>query len=593
MKKVLCILLAAVMLLMVGCNSTQKPEETTTTAEETKAEEKKEEVKTEETAKEEAPAEETVEEPAEFDEAAWLPISDTNETLSLGISQHASIPDYDNHELTKWLEETSGVNLEFVYFTGTSKEIQQQVALMVAGGETLPDILFGLNLPTEFVNELGRDGYLVELSDMVGTELTPYMNQHYAELSEDVLERESVAVPDPLDGARYRVPMIQDVQSSSSVQSAVYINQKWLDNLELKEPTNIQELYDVLVAFRDQDPNGNGKKDEIPMIGDLSDSGDFILGYIINAYVYYNVDEDYHLNATDGKLWAPWTTEEYREALKTLHQWQAEGLIEPHCFTGISASDVKPIYTPEDQVAVAGVISGTLSSNMVKDNPIIFEYTVLDYIADGETDKGGYLVVNPTVVGTTSMMITADCKNPELAMKFIDFIHKDEAVASFRHGIQGVNWDWADPEQKDRTAANIAILDDGQAFFEGIYTWRRNVGGVATPNNYSKVAAGDTEWLAYEKEMGDYYVKEMYPNARYPEEVVTAFALTSEESEYYKSVYVLLNDYIKESLAKFGTGVWDPNSDADWETYLSELESIGLSKYLEVCQAAYTRLKSK
>ena len=39
------------------------------------------------------------------------------------------------------------------------------------------------------------------------------------------------------------------------------IRQDWLDKLGLEMPATIDEYHDVLVAFRDQDPNGNGKKD--------------------------------------------------------------------------------------------------------------------------------------------------------------------------------------------------------------------------------------------------------------------------------------------------------------------------------------------
>lgn len=44
----------------------------------------------------------------------------------------------------------------------------------------------------------------------------------------------------------------------------MFINRAWLDRLGLAVPTTWDELKHVLIAFRDQDPNGNGKADEIP-----------------------------------------------------------------------------------------------------------------------------------------------------------------------------------------------------------------------------------------------------------------------------------------------------------------------------------------
>lgn len=45
----------------------------------------------------------------------------------------------------------------------------------------------------------------------------------------------------------------------------MFINKTWLDKLGLQMPTTWDELENVLDAFKTQDPNGNGKADEVPM----------------------------------------------------------------------------------------------------------------------------------------------------------------------------------------------------------------------------------------------------------------------------------------------------------------------------------------
>ena len=42
------------------------------------------------------------------------------------------------------------------------------------------------------------------------------------------------------------------------------INTTWLERLGLEMPETLEEFANVLRAFRDQDPNGNGIQDEIP-----------------------------------------------------------------------------------------------------------------------------------------------------------------------------------------------------------------------------------------------------------------------------------------------------------------------------------------
>lgn len=51
----------------------------------------------------------------------------------------------------------------------------------------------------------------------------------------------------------------------NKVAGKLFINQKWLDKVGMKMPVTLDEFYNVLIAFRDKDPNGNGKKDEIPL----------------------------------------------------------------------------------------------------------------------------------------------------------------------------------------------------------------------------------------------------------------------------------------------------------------------------------------
>ena len=63
------------------------------------------------------------------------------------------------------------------------------------------------------------------------------------------------------DGHIYSLPVIS--QNMSIVQNC--INKSWLDKLGLAEPETADELYTVLKAFKERDPNGNGKADEIPL----------------------------------------------------------------------------------------------------------------------------------------------------------------------------------------------------------------------------------------------------------------------------------------------------------------------------------------
>ena len=65
---------------------------------------------------------------------------------------------------------------------------------------------------------------------------------------------------------------------------------------------------------------------------------------------------------------------------------------------------------------------------------------------------------------------------------------------------------------------------------------------------------------------------------------------TQEELDQVSEIEATIRTYVDESLTRFILG--DMDVEADWDAYLNELETIGLSMYLEVAQTAYDRLNA-
>ena len=574
MKKLICTLLALVLVLsaLAGCN-TDKPAETK--PKETQGATKPAETKPGETT---PPA-------TEWTEEGYLPFAN-GEKLTIGTLEASVVEDYNNSPMTIWLEKATGVDIEFVFFPGDAGEKQQKFALMVAGGEKLPDIIMnGVELTNQMIKEYGEDGYFVDLQDYYfDMNYMPHLTQALGKISEGLYNRIMLTIQDSETGAIYQMPWANDIVSYDNTQSIVYVNQVWLDNLGLKAPTTIDELHDVLVAFRDNDCNGNGKNDEIPMIGPLNSGGANLLGWIINAYVY--MDFDYHFNATDGELWTGWTTDAYREALRLLNAWYKEGLIATQAFTGLDYEETKPIYTPEDGVALCGIMVGHPSVYSNKSSEILYQYSPLNALA-GETELGGYMVNRPGTVYFGNA-ISTDCENVELAIRFLDFLYADESVATVRWGEKGVHWEWINPDNTDSGVKNVKMLADCSA--EKYWGWGYGT-AIYTSANYMNAALRDG--VSGHRDKCQFQIEEWMSAAKVPEEKVTSFIFTSDQQDNYNSKNQRFTDYINEALAKFGTGVWDPSNDADWNTYLKELETMGLADYMATAQAGYAAFQAK
>lgn len=94
-----------------------------------------------------------------------------------------------------------------------------------------------------------------------------------------------------------------------------------LDQLDLKVPATLQEWEEVLVAFRDRDPDGNGKKDEIPLLFDpkLADYGHAFIGA-------YGITSTFYMDG--GKIKYGPIDPKFKDYLTPLNRWYTEGLID-------------------------------------------------------------------------------------------------------------------------------------------------------------------------------------------------------------------------------------------------------------------------
>ena len=129
------------------------------------------------------------------------------------------------------------------------------------------------------------------------------------------------------DGNIYYMPYVPD----GSVSRGWWIRQDWLDKLKLKQPQNVNELYEVMKAFRDRDPNGNGKKDEIPYFNS-NEHEVFRLALLWGARSSgSNTAMDFMVK--DGRVVHPFAQEEFKVAIKNIAKWYAEGLIDKEIFT--------------------------------------------------------------------------------------------------------------------------------------------------------------------------------------------------------------------------------------------------------------------
>jgi len=517
----------------------------------------------------------------------------TKATLTVGIRQAAETTDYEDNLMTYWLEEKTGVDLKFQIYSWT--DFLPELNAKIAAGQGMPDLLWSINL-TSVMSEWGNDGYLMDTTPYFEEQAFWY-NTAFEKIQElkGITEEEAdffyrVAGLDPISGGLYHLPAgaPADVTADYSINAG--INQQWLDNLKLEYPKTVEDLYNVLVAFRDQDPNGNGLKDEIPLIyngGNIYRSD--ITEFIINAFVFCN--DSVFFNVTDGKVWAPYITDEYREAMKYLNKLYAEGLFSPSSWATDRPALMAMLSPADGKTNIIGVFGGHATQSLDVNTESIKEYVPLAPLADASgKGLGGYAPIDPSTAGRY-VYITTACKDPVLAFRFLDFLMYDpEAYVVQGNGpSDGTNWRYCKGEGKVDKYGNPADYEVlKKAPTPNNHIWRGGNRGIATLSS-AVTNANKTELQLYVTDFNN-KVGEIFKEGSRPAEVIKQFVWNAEEQEVYSEYFTMVNDLMQQWRAEFIAGAKDPNNDATWNEYVNALKSEGLTELLEAAQSCYTRM---
>ena len=520
----------------------------------------------------------------------------TGKTFTIGLQQNTLVEDYDNNGFTNYIKEVSGSDIEFIYFASNSNDAKSQLSTRIAGGEALPDILWGFELGTEVYTEYGRDGYLVDMKDYFFNEDGSHNDK--AKNFWDMLEsgpysadQQATAIRRMTDqgtGAMYVLPRLEE-SPVDTMDYCPYINVKWLDKLGLQMPTNADELYNVLKAFKEQDPNGNGRADEIPLTGANSSINGMIVEWIINMFTYYN---SHYLFSVDdnGKLFLPQLTPEFREGLKFINKLYEEGLMYSGSLTA-GRAELTAINTPADGTALAGIFVGHLTLHVEIDNEVLYDYKPLPFWSNCIRKEEAY---------SLNTFITSDCEDPEGAFEFLMNFYTKDAALRERYGEYGVDWVGADEGSFSYIGkpAEIKVLNEGAFGAQTSTTWSKIACTILydAEGEISQLDNSAGDWTLYKREIFSDMVKNFKEwEAKTPaEKSCGVLVYSEEEKEETEMVRSNCGNKISTAISSFIVGTtkgFDIENDADWAKFAQDLKDLEIDTYLELAQKVYDRQK--
>lgn len=454
--------------------------------------------------------------------------------------------------VAKAIKERTGVNIIYVHPSSP-----EQFQLMLAGNELTDIVKDGwvdsVSGGPQYAIDEGYIYRLNEILDMFSPNLKKVLEEN------EVYDKQAKT-----DRGDYYVYPFFYGGEKLRVASGPILRKDLLDKVGLAVPETVDEWETVLTAFKEKfDATA-------PMAGAFASMANCIAPA-------FNVWTGWHRNG-DTVVYGPYE-EGYKDLLAKLHDWYKKGLIDPDFAT----SDSKKVNA--DMLnGRSGAVYGWAGSGMgqwLKSATIEgFDLVGAKYAAPqkGATPEygvmGGHLLVN------CGAAITKQCKNVELAARFLDYGYSEEGHILYNFGIEGESFEWVDkdgekyPQYTDYVMNNETYTASQMLAF---YNFASYNGLMVQDERYIEQYYPTTQ----QKEAQEIWAQTNMDNHLLPQ-----IYLKEEETEEDSNIMANITTYVEEMTAKFITGA---ESLDNYDKYLAQLREFGVEKAIKFRQDAYNR----
>ncbi len=459
----------------------------------------------------------------------------------------------DNATMNTLLEEA---NLQFAYQSVMGSDLLEKRNLLLSSGE-YPDVFLKASLTMTDLDKYGKQGIFIPLEDLI-RQFAPNLTAKLDEMNGwDYLTSG--------DGHIYSLPEIGRQQGALTTY---WFNKKWMDNLGLKEPTNIDELYNVLKEFKEKDANGNGDpNDEIPIT-----STDVVKPDLLLPYFGVNYDYQSKTAVVDNELTYIPTSDVFKEYVSFVTKLYQEGIMDKNVFT-----------QKHEQQAAIGQSADVLGSffdagaflTVGRDNDD-------DYIALTPFVDGKYPLNTGITPGT--LAITDSCENPEVIIAWFDQFYTEEGGIKALLGLEGKTWkknddgtwEWLIGQGygDDIAAVRASSTIQGAANHPSLWPdfWFEKMSPAIDP---------DEVYLNAERDRVAKKGAVPLPNMRY----------SDDDSMTIATLKTDMDAYIDQYVAQVATGALQ--LEGSWEEYITTLNNMGADQLADIYKKAYSEAIAK
>lgn len=350
------------------------------------------------------------------------------ETISFMTKDYYAVPEIGDKLSELFLADT-GTALEIVQIPSNNWE-DKVTASFVSGD--LPDIVRLPENPYPFV----KQDFLVPLDD--------YINAN-PNMKKIIEENPEVVKPFKYFGKTYAISI------NNQKCMTLWLRSDWLAKSGKEMPKTMDELVDLLKDFRDNDYDGNGKKDTIPLtLPTVLQTQDMFASYFGTRNEVY---------MKDGKAVIPYSTPEYKEYMDFMKMLYSEKLIDQEMPTNTSYGAVRTKFNTNLAGSIimwddsySGLKDGLVKGGFPDAEPV--------FVPAFEGEKG---VFGQSYFAADSPIgITTECKDPQAVFDtFCNwYFNTENGIISTTLGIPGYSFDIVD-------GTLVPNVDNGGVGFRG------------------------------------------------------------------------------------------------------------------------------
>ncbi|WP_303973970.1 ABC transporter substrate-binding protein [Streptococcus merionis] len=485
------------------------------------------------------------------------------EKVSLKITTGSSTlaPQDPNDKLIyKRLEEKTNLHIDWTNYTSDYAEKRN---LDISSGD-LPDVFWNSGASDVELINWAEDGVIVPIEDLIDQ----YMPNLKKVLDDNPEYKAMITAP---DGHIYSLPWIEELgsgkESIHSVNDMAWINTEWLNKLGLEMPKTTDELVNILKAFKEKDPNGNGQADEIPM-SFINDGGNEDFKLLFAAFGIGDND-DHIVVGNDGVVDFTADNEDYKKGVAFMRKLYEEGLLDPEAF-----EQDWNTYVAKGNEQRYGVYFTWDTNNIAGDK----NYDVLP-VLEGPNGQKNVTRTNNIGFSRDRIVITSANKNLELTARWLDLMYEP---------LQSVQNNWG--TYGDDTQQNIFEFDEAKKMLKHLplegtapseLRQKTEVGGglAILDEYYGTVTTmpDDAKWRL--DLLKEHYVPYMSNNEIYPR-----VFMETEDLEKIDLISADLMDFVNRKRSEW---IVNGGIEKEWDAYIAELKRFKLDEFVAIKQKYY------